>query len=114
MNRQYGIASIKDYTKKDFSGNSKTYKKMDDIIAHFWSNNTKDLLRGSGARVSWSYNNTVEQLAKKIQDDRLAIFPINSTTYLSDILSWVKMGFKIVFMTHKDYKEFKKEYMSIM
>ena len=108
--KEYTIITIDSYTKRDYFCNSKTYKKFDDIITHFYSNNTKDLLKDSGIKASYIFNNTLDNIAWSIENDRWAIFPINSTTYLSDIKPYIKMGFKVVFMSHKDYKQFKKDY----
>lgn len=112
--KQYAIITVNSYTKKDFLGNGKTYKKLDDIINHFYSNNTKDLLNNSGVTASYVINDKLDDIAWSIENDRWAVFPINSTTYLSDIIPYIKMGFKIVFMFHKDYKQFKKDYQDFM
>lgn len=114
--KEYAIIHVNSYTKDEACYgfyNSKTYKKLDDIIAHFWSNDIKDLLKDSGVRVSYTFN-TFNKIYQEINNGLLAVFPINSTTYLSDIKPYIKMGFKIVFMSHKEYKQFKKDYQDFI
>ena len=112
--KEYAIIQVKSYRKIDFSGNKKVYKTLDDIITHFYSNNTKDLIGNYKDVETIRQTVTLERLYQDINNNMLAVFPINSTTYLSDISSYIKMGFNIVFMTHREYTQFKKDYQDFI
>ena len=117
--KEYTIIQVKSYKKYStcygfYNDTKKVYKTLDDIITHFYSNNTKDLISDYKDVETIRQTVTLERLYQDINNNMLAVFPINSTTYLSDISSYIKMGFNIVFMSHKDYKQFKKDYQDFI
>ena len=117
--KEYTIIQVKSYTKYStcygfYNDTKVVYKKFDDIINHFYSNNTKDLIGNYKNVETIRQTVTLKKLYQDITNNMLAVFPINSTTYLSDIKPYIKMGFKVVFMSHKDYKQFKKDYQDFI
>lgn len=107
---KFTVYKIKQYTKIDGFGyytKKAVYTKLKDIIQHVYGNTTKDLF--TSAEVE-SAEKTTAQLYKEINNNLLAVAPINSTMLLSDLNNYINMGFSVVLMRHKDFLRFKKEY----
>ena len=106
----FTIFKIKQYTEIDGFGyytKKAIYTKIEDILRHVYGNTTKDLFDCVEVE---GIEKTLPQLYKEINDKMLVVFPINSTTLLNDMNSYIKMGFTVVLMRHKDFSRFKKAY----
>ena len=103
----YQIKTIKSYTKYDYLDNKKVYTKLKDIIEHYYANTTKELFCSDVNIDTKEYSFIA--LYNKVFNENYAVFSISNTVLLTDIIPYLNMNFHVVFLSVKEYRQFKKE-----
>lgn len=77
--------------------------------SHYDCPDTKRLFSDSMAHFDCEYM-SMETLQKKVENG-LSVFPINVSTDIDVVKSYLGLGLEVVFMRDRDFKQFKKDYL---